>query len=404
MEEDLEIKDKTTTEQCARDELDEYAEMLDQAQIQTNQIQKQQTSNISIIINEESRIVDHKFQILNTASRLQGIQEDELKYKKQKSIQNAESDDAKLVALNIGYGDATGDFKDRCAGKRPELVKMIREPPPTPILYSDTKDNKEMEARATTTLSSGAVKKGTPGASQGEEAVSTGGGGPKALAFSRIFLLNPPPLITAVFPWNRDKGSAAAEGNGAEDSAFAKGKVEYVVNGGSNANICVVAMVEDEAAVVGDDAATTVERRRTLVQNGGKEEKVLLPASSGASTAGSMDSHDEQGRRCSGGAMTVPFIVNERLGVTDDRDNRRSVISDSLEVWWEGGAGRGAWRKMDDGAARVCKVENEVRARMMWELSFFLGLTHSFKAQIQILQQYWANLKPLHQHYWANYC
>ncbi|MED6139966.1 hypothetical protein PIB30_088724 [Stylosanthes scabra] len=98
--------------------------MSDQAQIQTNQIQ-QTSNNISIILNEESRIVYHKFQILNTTSRMQGIQEDELKYKKQKFIPNAESNVGKLVELNIGSGDATSDFEDRYTGKQPQRVKMI---------------------------------------------------------------------------------------------------------------------------------------------------------------------------------------------------------------------------------------------------------------------------------------
>ncbi|MED6113338.1 hypothetical protein PIB30_069843 [Stylosanthes scabra] len=66
----------------------------------------------------------------------------------------------------------------------------------------------------------------TPVATIGEGAASILGGGPRAQAVNRAMLLNPPPLIAAMFPWNRDKGSAAAAGNGAEDSAFAKGKVE----------------------------------------------------------------------------------------------------------------------------------------------------------------------------------
>ncbi|MED6132497.1 hypothetical protein PIB30_019639 [Stylosanthes scabra] len=99
------------------------------------------------------------------------------------------------MELNISYGDATDDFKDQCVGKRPEPVKIIvahqppveppdlrlstnvqcgetqrksmiqKEQPPTSILYFDTEGNKEMEARAAATLSSGASKKGTPGAS-----------------------------------------------------------------------------------------------------------------------------------------------------------------------------------------------------------------------------------------------
>ncbi|MED6218501.1 hypothetical protein PIB30_027157 [Stylosanthes scabra] len=65
-------------------------------------------------------------------------------------------------------------------------------------------------------------------------------------------------------------------------------------------------------------------------------------------------------------------------------------IGDSEMTWHElrcrerddSGVGRGyAWRKMDDGAARVCNGKNEVSARMMWELSFFLGLIKSCKAQ-----------------------
>ncbi|MED6201427.1 hypothetical protein PIB30_094863 [Stylosanthes scabra] len=67
----------------------------------------------------------------------------------------------------------------------------------------------------------------------GGEMVAAPGSKPKALALSRIFLLNPPPLIAAMFPWNRDKGSAAAAGNGAEDGAFAKGKVEDVADVGN---------------------------------------------------------------------------------------------------------------------------------------------------------------------------
>ncbi|MED6124171.1 hypothetical protein PIB30_056633, partial [Stylosanthes scabra] len=68
--------------------------------------------------------------------------------------------------------------------------------------------------------------------------VATPGSRPKALALRCIFLLNPP--HSGGVSLEPDKGSTAATGNSAEDSAFAKVKVEYVVNGSSNAKICVM--------------------------------------------------------------------------------------------------------------------------------------------------------------------
>ncbi|MED6217666.1 hypothetical protein PIB30_019798 [Stylosanthes scabra] len=66
----------------------------------------------------------------------------------------------------------------------------------------------------------------TPVATVGEGATSMLGGWRRTQVIRRAMLLNPPPLMAAVFPWNRDKGLVAAAGKGAEDSAFAKGKVE----------------------------------------------------------------------------------------------------------------------------------------------------------------------------------
>ncbi|MED6193023.1 hypothetical protein PIB30_015227, partial [Stylosanthes scabra] len=47
--------------------------------------------------------------------------------------------------------------------------------------------------------------------------------------------------MAAVFPWNRDKGAA---GNGAADSAFAKGKVEDITDVGSRTDLSMMHHLE----------------------------------------------------------------------------------------------------------------------------------------------------------------
>ncbi|MED6207927.1 hypothetical protein PIB30_040089 [Stylosanthes scabra] len=219
MEEAQEIEDKTTTEQCSRDELDEYAEM-DQTQIKTNQLQKQQTSNVSRIINQESRIVDHKFQTLNTVSRTQGIQGDELEYKIHKFIPNAESE--------------SDDLENGCAGKWSELMVVAQRPPWEPSdLYSnmvrqgeetmneggdwDSSGSKDgasgVDSRVMPIISSSAMKlRGTPPVTNHQMVVVPSSGGSLHGGWLRPspIAAKPPSLMAAVFPWNRGRDDMAA--------------------------------------------------------------------------------------------------------------------------------------------------------------------------------------------------
>ncbi|MED6133742.1 hypothetical protein PIB30_030959 [Stylosanthes scabra] len=237
-----------------------------------------------------------------------------------KNRERQDEDEVELDAPDSVDGDATDGFKDRRAGEGFELIKMVvaqRPPPEPPNLTSDGGDKQRSLAHEIDSTSPGdgdeRLAERTPIATVGEGTASMLGGWRITQAIRRALLLQPPPLLAAVFPWNRDTVSVATAGNGAEDGAFSKGKVEDIINGGSNAKICVVAMVEDEAVVVGDEAVT----------------------------AGGRDNH----------------------GFTDDKDDRRSVISGNLELWWEGSEGRGGtWRKMVEDKAAVVEYGPTVAA------------------------------------------
>ncbi|MED6175950.1 hypothetical protein PIB30_083188 [Stylosanthes scabra] len=172
------------------------------------------------------------------------------------------------------------------------IGKSAHRPPPKPLNLSleVVVGNKAADQCLTTmpAVSEGNkvtdLNKGTDVVAKGMRRMSLVGA-----AIRRAMLLNQPPLMAAMFPWNRHKVSAVTAGNGAKDCAFSKGKMEDVVNGGSNAKICVIAMAKDEALMVEGKVEMAAERRRTLVQYRGKEEKVLRLESSG--TAGGKDSH-----------------------------------------------------------------------------------------------------------------
>ncbi|MED6169321.1 hypothetical protein PIB30_020455 [Stylosanthes scabra] len=126
---------------------------------------------------------------------------------------------------NNGLDDAIGDFEDQHAGEWTELMRVVvvQRPPPEP---PDLNSHAVVEAeREPTTLevemreqrlhhhpkaAAVSTEKGRhallgSGGCGGGEVVATPGSRPKALALRRIFLLNPSPLIVAVFPWNRDR-------------------------------------------------------------------------------------------------------------------------------------------------------------------------------------------------------
>ncbi|MED6150238.1 hypothetical protein PIB30_070468 [Stylosanthes scabra] len=232
IEEDQEIKHKT----ASKDELEEALETLDQENFQTIQIHTNSVSQLHVegeagtlqnaIDKSVTRIIDQKQQKEN---------------------------EAELDEPGSGDDDLAGGFEDRHAGKWSELVRVVlvqRPPPETLDLNSHAVVEEEREPSAleleireqrrhhhpTVAAVSTEKRRQTlfrSGGCGGGEVVAMPGSRPKALPLGRIFLLNPPPLISAVFPWDCNKSSVAAAGNDPEDGAFAKGKLEDVANIGN---------------------------------------------------------------------------------------------------------------------------------------------------------------------------
>ncbi|MED6167196.1 hypothetical protein PIB30_000446 [Stylosanthes scabra] len=169
----------------------------------------------------------------------------------------------------------------------------------------------------------------------------------------------------------------ATAGNGAEDNTFSKGKIKDVINGGSNAKICVIATTKDEAAVVEGEAAT--------------------------------DIHGEQWRCRSGSTMTVPFAVRERLGFLDHRNDQgaefhvvvingklchkhsRTRAGSVVEIggaWFSRVTGHGekeGKRLPLDSAKAVCDGRWETRKAVVEVVAFFhLEQEREMKEKIQM--------------------
>ncbi|MED6170868.1 hypothetical protein PIB30_035254 [Stylosanthes scabra] len=161
----------------------------------------------------------------------------------------------------------------------------------------------------------------------------------------RAMLLNPPPLMAAVFPWNRDKGLVAAAGKGSEDSAFAKGKVE-------------------------DKAANAVERQRLALAND-REALVVVAAIGSRTDLGEIHYREKddiesggdawigtEGKR-SGGAWRMmedniwgyPYVTRESFRVVAIGPVVTTAV-DNIQHFFMGGNGCGTLRNKEELAER----------------------------------------------------